>query len=122
LSDKRILVVDNDDVTLLTVKAMLEGEGYEVRAAASALEANQHIYGDETPDLILLDVMMPFLDGVKKTAFLKEREKSRDIPVLLMSSKPKRELEELAKSSGADGCITKPITPGALLAAITRHL
>jgi len=119
---KRILIIDNDEVTLALVQALLEGEGFEVATAFSGLGANEHIYGKNPPDLILLDVMMPFQDGIQKLEFLKERESSRSIPVILLSSKPREELEELSRSSGAQWFVVKPVDKGALLAALARHL
>ena len=122
MGKKRILVIDNDEVTLALVQALLEGEGFEVESACSGLGANEHIYGDHPPDLILLDVMMPFQDGLQKLEFLKERETSRSIPVVLMSSKPRLELERLSRSSGAQGFIVKPVEKSVLLAAMSKHL
>jgi CheY-like chemotaxis protein len=119
---KRILIIDNDEVTLALVQALLEGEGFEVATAFSGLGANEHIYGKNPPDLILLDIMMPFQNGIQKLEFLKERESSRSIPVILLSSKPREELEELSRSSGAQGFVVKPVDKGALLAALARHL
>jgi CheY-like chemotaxis protein len=119
---KRILIIDNDEVTLALVQALLEGEGFEAATAASGLGANEHIYGKNPPDLILLDIMMPFQNGIQKLEFLKERESSRSIPVILLSSKPREELEELSRSSGAQGFVVKPVDKGALLAALARHL
>jgi len=122
MGKKRILIIDNDEVTLALVQALLEGEGFEVFTASSGLGANEHIYGDHHPDLILLDVMMPFQDGLQKLEFLKERETSRSIPVILMSSKPLEELETLSRTSSAQGFVVKPVEKSALLAALSRHL
>ena len=119
---KLILVVDNDPVTLTLVQAMLVSEGFEVVTATSGLMANKYIYDERVPDLILLDVMMPFCDGTKKAEFIKERETSREIPVVLMSSKPASELKKLAEESGAEGYLPKPIKKIALLAEVARHL
>jgi len=122
LEGKRILAIDNDEVTLALLTALLEAEGFEVTTATSGLGANVHIYGESPPDIILLDVMMPFQDGIKKLEFLKERETSRSIPVIFMSGKPREELEELCRSSGAQGFIVKPIEKSALVAKLARHL
>lgn len=119
---KLVLVVDNDTVTLTLVQAMLETGGFEVVTATSGLMANRYIYGTRVPDLILLDVMMPFCDGLKKVGFIKEREKSRAIPVVLISGKPDEELKKLAEQSGAEGYLPKPIEKPALLAELSRHL
>jgi CheY-like chemotaxis protein len=119
---KRILIVDDDKVSLNIARDMLEEAGYMVQTAESALEANEHIYGPFRPDLIFMDVVMPFLSGDKKIEFLKEREASRNIPVVLISGKPKHELKEIAHRSGADGFLTKPLDKYSLVSAIKRHI
>jgi DNA-binding response OmpR family regulator len=101
---------------------MLEEAGYEVVTAESPLTANPHIYVDQPPNLILMDVMMPFMSGDTKIGFLREREKSRDIPVVLMSTKPVEELRKIASECGADGYIAKPFQRQDLIAALEHHL
>lgn len=119
---KKVLVVDDNRLFLKTVRDMLEKVDYEVVTAESSLEANPHIYESRPPHLILIDVVMPFMSGDQKVTFLKEREASHDIPVLLMSSRPGRELRKIASSCGADGYIAKPFEPEELIDAVERHL
>jgi CheY-like chemotaxis protein len=122
MEKKRILVVDDDRVSLAIARDMLSEEGFQVESADSALAANQYVYGPDPPDLILLDVVMPLLSGDRKIQFLKEREASRNIPVVLMSGKPRSELMKIARDSRADGFVTKPLERESLMAAIARHL
>jgi CheY-like chemotaxis protein len=119
---KRVLIVDDDKVSLIVARDMLEEAGYEVQTSTSALEANEYIYSPRRPDLILLDVVMPLLSGDRKIQFLKERESSKNIPVILISMKSREELEDIAHRSGADGFLTKPLDRDSLLSAITQHL
>lgn len=121
-SRSKILVVDDSATTLEHIRGMLEEADYEVVTADSPLTANPHIYVDEPPSLILMDVMMPFMSGDTKVGFLREREKSRDIPVVLMSTKPLKELRKIASDCGADGYITKPFRSRDLLNALELHL
>ncbi len=118
---KRILIIDDDKLNIAMTRDILEEAGYEVQAALSALEANQHIYGPHRPDLILLDVVMPLLGGDRKIQFLREREASKDIPVILISSKPRQELRDIARNCGADGYLTKPLSKNSLVSAIMRY-
>jgi CheY-like chemotaxis protein len=118
---KRILVIDDEAVSLAMTSDMLQEAGYEVETADSALAANEHIYGSFSPDIILMDVMMPFLDGDRKISLMRKREASRNIPVILMSSKPEAELETIARNSGADAFLTKPLEKSSLVAAIRRN-
>lgn len=118
---KRVLIIDDEKVSLAMTRDMLLEAGYEVETAESALAANQYIYGPSQPDIILMDVMMPFLDGDRKIALMRKREASRNIPVILISAKPEDELEAIARKSGADGFLTKPLEKANLVAAIRRN-
>lgn len=120
MGKKNILVIDDDEFFLATIRDLLEKGGYEVSMATSGLEANRFIYGERPPDLILLDIVMPYLSGTKKVVYIKERESSKDIPIILMSSKSRAELEKLTRSSGADGFIEKPVTKERLFAEVSR--
>src|SRR5690554_5796569 len=114
---KHILVIDDCPVTLNMVSDFLAGAGFEVSTAQCGVYSNHLIYGPRTPDLILLDVMLPLMSGEKKARLLKCREKSRRIPLLLMSAKEEEELRSIAARSGADGFLTKPLTAGKLVRA-----
>lgn len=108
--NKRVLVVDDSEIVLAMASEALVARGYEVSTALTASAADRVIFSDERPDIIIMDVMMPILNGDKKTRMLKDEVSTRDIPVLLLSSKPESELERLAAESGADGYIRKPFT------------
>ncbi len=115
---KRIVVIDDCRLTLTMARDILEEAGYEVLTAESGIEANEHIYASPPPDLILIDVVMPMLQGDRKVKLLKDRHTSARIPVLLMSSKSIEELERLVAESGADGYMQKPLRPENLLNTI----
>jgi len=119
---KRIVVIDDDKVTLAMVSDFLAAAGYHVATSDCGVYSNHLIYGPDTPDLILLDVMMPLMSGEKKAKLLKRRDKSRNIPVLLISSKEENELSSIASESGADGYLTKPFTAEKLVRTIENHL
>jgi len=119
---KRIVVIDDSQLILAVATEALQNAGYEVLATDSGIEANQYIYSTRRPDLILIDVMMPMLNGDRKVRLLKERESSRHIPVLLMSTKSKEELEELTRQAGADGYIQKPFSEDSLVKCVEKFL
>jgi CheY-like chemotaxis protein len=110
LMTKRVLVVDDSQIVLEKALEVLAGRDYEVFTALSASAADAVIFDKTRPDIIILDVMMPVLDGDKKASMLKADDSTKEIPILLMSSKPESELAALAEESGADGYIRKPFT------------
>lgn len=110
LMAKRVLVVDDSEIVLEKAVEALESAGIDVFTALNTVEADRYIYGDNRPDLIIMDVMMPLLDGDVKTKMLKSEESTRNIPIYLLSSKPESELSRLATESLADGYIRKPFT------------
>ncbi|UCD83256.1 MAG: response regulator, partial [Deltaproteobacteria bacterium] len=85
---KKVLIVDDSELILTMSRDALEKQGYEVYTAGSGIEANRIIFAPgKKPDLILLDIMMPMLNGDKVYEFFKRSELSRDIPVAIFSSK-----------------------------------
>lgn len=122
MPSKRIVVIDDCRLTLAIARDILEEAGFEVLTAETGIDANGYIYGTPQPDLILVDVEMPMLRGDRKVRLLKAAEASRDIPVILMSQKPAAEMERLARASGADSYLVKPLRREALLEQITRFV
>lgn len=108
---KSILIIDDSELVLAMAKDALEEGGYTVQTATNGIEANRYIFSKNRPDLIIMDIMMPMLDGNKKAKILKENEMSRDIPILLLSSKSDEEMRRLTAEAGADGYILKPFSP-----------
>lgn len=119
---KQILVVDDSEIVLAMAREALEEGGYEVVTALDTTEADDFIFATPAPDLIVLDIMLPLLDGDKKAKMLKEDERTRAIPILLLSSKQEEELSWLVKESGADGYIRKPFGHAQLVSKIREML
>lgn len=119
---KRVLVVDDSEIVLDMARQALEEGGFEVVTATSAMEANEYIFCENRPALIILDVMLPMLDGDKKAKMLKENELTRDIPILLLSSKPENELRWLVQESGAEGFLRKPFTKRLMVAKVEETI
>lgn len=119
---RRILLVDDCKLTLTIARDILEGAGYEVQTAESGIEANRYVFATPRPALLMMDIEMPLLSGDRAVRFFRERESTRDMPILLMSSKADEELARLTKDSGADGYIKKPLHPGNLLERIRQIL
>ena len=118
----RILIVDDSELVLAMARDALEDGGYTVVTATNGIEANQYIFSKNRPDLIILDVMLPLLDGNKKAKLLREKDFSKEIPILLLSSKPEDELRHLTLDAGADGFIRKPFTPDGIVGKVREVL
>ena len=115
---KKIVVIDDCNLTRAIISDMLQEAGYVVATADSGMSANIHIYTTPPPDLIIIDVEMPQLKGDFKVKLLKKRKESANIPILLISAKSESVLNKLAHDSGADGYLSKPLDKKVVLATI----
>lgn len=117
----RILVVeDNADNMFLTV-TLLESAGHTVLSAIDA-EAGLTLARDELPDLILMDIQLPGMDGLEATACLKRDEATRGIPVIALTALAMKGDEERIRAAGCDGYISKPIGIKEFLATVAAQL
>ena len=122
MKKQKILLIDDSEIVLVTARKALEEKGFEVITAMRAIDANKYVFCQDQPDLIILDVMLPMLDGDRKAKMLKDNELSRDIPILLISSKPEPELQRLVTQCGADGFIRKPFADEQIVAKVQDTL
>ncbi len=120
-SKKRILVVDDEPDFLMAIKAMLEVNGFEVLAATDGQEGLS-VARLEKPDLIVLDLMLPKMDGYKVCRFLKFDEKYRMIPIIMLTARGQEDDKQLGKEMGADFYIVKSERPEILLKKINEFL
>ena len=114
-----ILVVDDERTLRDGIKAILSGEGFEVRTARDGDEANRKI-AEKRPDLVLLDVMMPKMNGFRCCE--KIREKDQLLPVIFLTSKDGETDQVRGMSLGADDFVSKAASDSVLLARINRAL
>ena len=117
----RILICDDDPVILRLLQVNLELEGYEVLLAHHGEQAIE-VASAELPDLIVLDIMMPRLDGYQTMQKLKAEENTVDIPVLFLSAKAQESDIERGREQGVAGYLTKPFDPSELLEVIEKLL
>ena len=117
----RILVVDDQSANVRVVTALLERHGYVVTAASSGKDALQATTG-EVPDLLLLDMMMPGMDGFELLAALRELPGFRQVPTVFLTAAQDRDLLLRAFEAGAVDYVTKPFMPEELLARVSAHL
>ena len=118
---KKILLVDDTETVLLFEKMMLKGCGYELVTARDGSQALE-IVGNSPPDLILLDIMMPVLNGIETCRRLKGDPKTKDIPVLMVTTKGEPEMVEQAFTAGCNDYLTKPIDKIELLSKVKTYI
>lgn len=120
-SKRRILIVDDEPLNVKLLAALLSGENYETILAFSGEEALGKINA-ESPDLILLDIMMPNMDGYEVTKRLKNNPNSRDIPVILVTALDGADNKIKGLEAGADEFLNKPVSTPELLARVKSLL
>jgi CheY-like chemotaxis protein len=113
----RVLVVDDDNTTLGYVGVILRAAGYEVQTANGGLPGVAKA-SEAPPDLILLDVQMPDLDGFEVCRRLRGDARTRNVPVIMLTASMDRALNRQAYAAGAHACIPKPFRREALIATI----
>ena len=118
---KRILVVDDDENILSLERTILEQKGFVVTTAAGGAEALK-VLGEEDFDLVLLDVMMPEIDGFTVCRRIKEEPRTREIPVIFLTAKGGGEALAEGFESGAIMYINKPFTANKLLTIVNTML
>jgi len=118
---EHILVVDDEEDTRTLLRTLLESEGYGVETAADGKAALEHIQAAR-PDLILLDVMMPQMDGLEVCDHLRFDPATRDVPIIFLTAKHDPVTQSRASILDAYAYLEKPFSPDALLAEIRNCL
>jgi putative two-component system response regulator len=122
VADKATILVVDDTPDNLTLMSGLLKDSYKVKVANSGERALKIAGADNPPDLVLLDIMMPEMDGYEVLRRLKADEKTRDIPVVFLTAKSETDDERKGLDLGAVDYITKPISPPIVLARVRNHL
>jgi len=121
MQPKKILIVDDEVDLVETLRFPLEMEGFNVLASYNGEDALNQAR-KENPDLILLDLMLPKLDGYKVCRLLKFDEKYKHIPILMLTAKTQEKDKLLGKETGADEYITKPFDIEEVMKKIKSYL
>jgi len=117
----KILVVEDSSTTRKVIAITLNQNGYEITEAADGLEALSKL-NEARPDLILLDIILPKMDGYKILSIIKEDPEFKEIPVIMLTSKDGIINKVKGKVAGSAAYLTKPFEPSQLVATIEKHL
>src|SRR5580765_7598745 len=117
----RILIADDDAVSRKLLRRLLERDGHEVRAAANGAEALE-LFAQEPSDVVLLDIVMPEMDGISVLERLKETPGAEHVPVIMISAVDETDSVVRCIDAGADDYLPKPFNPVILRARINAGL
>jgi twitching motility two-component system response regulator PilG len=121
IKDKMIMVVEDSNTTRTIIMKMLKKEGYQVTEAKDGFEALSK-FREQAPDLVLLDIIMPGMDGYQTLAALKRKHDLEDIPVIMLTAKDSLIDKLKGKMSGSTEYLTKPFNALELIKKIRNHL
>ncbi len=121
MAGEKILAVDDSPTIAEMIKSILVGAGYDVITASDGKEALE-LARTSDAKLIVLDVMLPKLDGYRVCRLLKFDRKYKDIPIIMLTAKSEEASMQVGMRTGADLYLTKPIEPEQLLAAVESQL
>lgn len=118
-----VLVVEDDDHIAQVLRFMLERQGYRVTHLADGRAASEYVAASpEIPDLVLMDVMLPHLDGFEIVALARARADWAAVPILMLTAKNTERDTVRALDAGANDFVSKPFQPNELLARVRRLL
>jgi twitching motility two-component system response regulator PilG len=121
VAKKKILIVEDEESLLKLESILLTSKGYEVRGVANGQAALEAI-AEEKPDLVLLDIMLPEIDGFEVCQRIKADPETQDLPVIMLTAKKSREDMARGEKVGADWYITKPFKSAMVIETIQRFL
>jgi two-component system cell cycle response regulator DivK len=116
-----ILIIEDNAANMKLATFLLESAGHTVLSATNA-EAGLTVARGAQPNLILMDIQLPGMDGLEATALLKRDEGTRDVPVIALTALAMKGDEERIRAAGCDGYIAKPMRYQEFLATISSHL
>lgn len=121
MTERQILLVEDNPQNRRLARTLLELDGYDVLEAENAGQALQ-ILADADPDLILMDIQLPGMDGLELTRLLRQKETNQETPIIALTAYAMKGDQERFIAAGCDGYISKPLDPATLPGVINSHL
>lgn len=119
MANHKILIMEDDDMTAELIEFLLKRQGHDVKVAADGAQGEQ-LLGEWQPELVVLDVLMPFVDGFTVLKNIRSNSNTQDLPVLMLTAKTGEKDIVQALDMGANDYLVKPFQPAELLARINR--
>ena len=120
MADERILVVEDNEKNMKLFRDVLAARGYETLEAATG-EAAVSLAAEHVPDLVLMDIQLPDIDGIEALARLRADERTASIPVLALTAQAMHGDRERFLAAGFDGYVSKPVNIAELVGAVRQH-
>lgn len=117
-----IMIVDDDNIISTLLQHLLQRRGYETQIVKDGRMASELIDKMSAPKLVILDVMLPFMDGFELIKLIREKDDWKDVPVIMLTSKAQEKDIVRALDAGANDYIVKPFQPQELMARVRRFL
>jgi DNA-binding response OmpR family regulator len=118
----KVLVVEDDEIISYLLDFRLKREGFDVIVASDGHQAYEYLENGTPPQLVLLDVMLPYLDGFELITRLRGKPEWFDVPVIMLTSKSQEQTIVRALDAGANDYVIKPFRPDELMARLRRLL
>ena len=120
LLNNSVIVVEDDQVVSKLLSRVLSNRGFSVKVAQNGREAIKQLENPSPPDLILLDIILPFIDGIEILSKIRKTPNWEKVPILMLTSKSQEQTVVRAFSAGADDYVTKPFQIEELMMRIKR--
>ena len=118
---KSILIVDDDEMVRIALGELLKPEGYEIQSVGSGKEALEKI-NEKKYDLLMLDIIMPQMDGLELCIKIREREDYSEVPIVFLTAKSREEDRAMGIEAGANLFLSKPISPDKLIGLVSETI
>ncbi|GAB4093038.1 response regulator [Flaviaesturariibacter terrae] len=116
-----ILIIDDEPRNIFALRAVLQSKGYQVEAAASGSEGLERLRANRGIGVVLLDMMMPDMDGTETLALIRQDETLRGLPVIAVTAQAMSGDRERMLAAGADDYVSKPVDVDRLLGLLQKH-
>ncbi|WP_205314199.1 response regulator [Pedobacter namyangjuensis] len=122
ISTKKILIIDDDSRNIFALTAVLKAKGYNCLSAVSAQQGLDILNTDQEIGVVLMDMMMPDMDGYQAIAKMKENEELKEVPVIAVTAQAMVGDRERCLNAGANGYVSKPVNVDELMLLLKNHI